>query len=367
MATETPSFLKIDPYRLGLSDCAAEIRNAVYETCLQGGEVAILPMQVGGRSVKVFNNIQPSNPDDSLVQPTKVTYTAMLLCSKRVYSEALPFLYNNNVVKIIDRLIYDQDDGWHEFRTSSLPGLSPAILSNIKYLSLDIDNFAYALATLNNEPTTRPAGGYITLDSWEAAIIDMPQLEVLTVQCHDWLGPRNLTLRSVTNIEFWSSTTEIIFEINVHEHVRPGRDQTEAPWYGTDLALTGRPSAITIPAVKKVVVVGWICVEELEELKKTTIGGRRFLESAHSFGYRTTPEARYSTGDHRFHEVAHRRVQFKGPWPRQDEEHSELDTEISRYTYKLATIPIEEGMTAVNLGQNTDLVQTAAAAWLRAL
>lgn len=363
MATDGSPFVKIEPDRLGLSDCAAEIRNNVYKEYFRGGKLRIFPLLVGDRVTSKDEEAEYYSRGEDSIEHSHAT---ILLCSKKVYHEALPFLYNDKVFEIVDKVVQDKVGKQIVFGTSSMPSLPQTILSNIKSLSVDITSFGYGLARLNDARTVRPAGGYITLGTWEVATSNMPKLEVLIIQCHDWLEPRNLALRFITNVRFLSSETEISFEMSVHEHKHePGRNQTLAPWAGTDCRETDGPKTITVPAVKKLVIVGWITVEELENLEKTTFGGQCFLDLAHTVDILSSNKVRYGTGDHRFQEIRHEKVKFKGQWPRVFWEDTELDTDISRYTYSLATVPIEERLKSISLDQ--DATKKVAASWLRAL
>ncbi len=232
MATDGSPFVKIEPDRLGLSDCAAEIRNNVYKEYFRGGKLRIFPLLVGDRVTSKDEEAEYYSRGEDSIEHSHAT---ILLCSKKVYHEALPFLYNDKVFEIVDKVVQDKVGKQIVFGTSSMPSLPQTILSNIKSLSVDITSFGYGLARLNDARTVRPAGGYITLGTWEVATSNMPKLEVLIIQCHDWLEPRNLALRFITNVRFLSSETEISFEMSVHEHKHePGRNQTLAPWAGTD-------------------------------------------------------------------------------------------------------------------------------------
>ena len=342
MASDTPALVKIDPHRWSLSDCAAEIRNVVYKEYFQGDEVRILPVLFRGR---VLTQVQYEARTTQQHGPDELKYAAILLCSKTVYNEALPFLYDNKTFEIFKSSVCAVGGLEGEIlRTASLCALARPIVSHIKQLSLDIERFGYALARLKNVAMTDPIGQPVALDAWQDVLRKWPKLEVLRIKCHNWQEPRNLALRFVTNAHMLCNTTDIVFELNVHGREYKENPEVKSPWEDMDCVFTGGPTKICIPAVKKLVVVGWIFPQELEEVKKVTFGGQRFFESERrALDSRRFDESRYQTGNYRFHEIAHSKVYFEGMWPRVFKESSYIDTEISKYTYRLAEVPVEEG------------------------
>ena len=341
MAALSPAFVKIDLNRLGLSDCAAEIRNVVYKEYFRGGKLRVLPTLFAGLVLSKDKRLKKAE--------TSLLYAAILLCSKRIYSEALPLLYDNKTFEIVDKSVWP-GHGWGSeiSRTASLRDLPSPMISNIKLLSFDIESFGYAVARLDNSEVVGTRRQLVTLDAWTVALKHMPKLEVLTIQCRDWLEPRHLALRFVTNVHLLCNTTDITFELNVHGQDYERGVQVEADWEGLDCVSMRGPKDVTIPAVKKLVVVGWLFPQELEEVKKMTFGGQRFLESERRRGCRFFHESMYYTGNHRLREIGHSKVKFEGESPRTYD-----DTEISRYTYSLTAVPIEEGMKSMSLGQDT--------------
>ena len=337
--------MKIDPNRWSLSDCAAEIRNVVYKAYFRADEVRIFPALVKGQVLSQAPYASRPAPRES---SDDFKHAAILLCSKGIYNEALLYFYDNKTFEIVDRSARGAEGpGYKMFRTPLLRELPPRIVSNIKCLSFDIEWFGFALARLNNAIVRGTRGQKVSVSAWQDALDIMPKLEVLTVQCHDWLEPLNLALRFVTNARMLCNTTDIAFELNVHGQDYEEGAQVEPSWQNIDYMPVGGPTDISIPAVKKLVVVGWLFPQELEVVKKITFGGQRFLESERSVpADEDFDESRYYTGNHRFHEIGHSKVGFKGLWPRQYE-HDEIDTEISRYTYSLDALPVEEGMKSI--------------------